>query len=421
MILKNIGIVAVALVVFICVLVLYQKDLLSQYIQDPTERQEGTTSLDTEPGAESTETKGTESTSDTTDAVTVPAQSIIDESARATMLVAGGCFWCVESDAEKLAGVIEGVSGYAEGTNENPTYVDYSANGHREVVEVTYNPTKVSFKEIVINTIKHMDPTDGEGSFYDRGRAYAPALYYDTEEERATIQAVIAHIDALKVYTKPLAIEVLPRPAFWVAEDYHQNYYKGTLSSLKYKYYRNASGRDAFIEKYWGSDTGATLPPRNKDMSESTTEAWKTFVKPDDATLRTILTEIQYKVTQKEGTESPFENEYDKNFEPGVYVDIVSGEPLYSSKDKFDSGTGWPSFVQPITPDAVVTHTDYKLIFPRSEIRSAIADSHLGHAFTDGPKDRGGLRYCMNSAALKFIPKAEMEAQGYGAYLTYVE
>ncbi len=349
-------------------------------------------------------------------------ESLSTESRKQAM-IAGGCFWCVEADAEKLTGIIAADSGYAEGRNENPTYEDYSENGHREVVLLTYDPSKVTFRQIVVYAIKHMDPTDGEGSFGDRGNAYAPALYYSDVEEKQIIDDVIAHIDELKKYDKPLAIDVLPFQKFWTAEEYHQNYYKGTLSGVKYQYYRTASGRDAFIEKHWGDDTGPELPPRGgeTEMQKMTNEPWVSFVKPDNTTLRSMLTDIQYKVTQEEGTEPSFRNEYDKNYDVGLYVDIVSGEPLFSSKDKFDSGTGWPSFVKPITPDAVTEHVDDGLFTTRTEIRSKRADSHLGHVFPDGPQDRGGLRYCMNSATLRFIPKADMEKEGYGAYLKFVE
>ena len=330
-----------------------------------------------------------------------------------TMLVAGGCFWCVESDLEKLPGVVEAVSGYAGGSTENPTYQNYGKGGHREVVEVEYSPMTVSFEEILIYAMKHMDPTDPEGSFGDRGVYYSPAFYYETEEEKQIIENLIKEVDENGPYDEPLAIAVEARPTFYEAEDYHQNYYKGTVSGLKYKYYRAASGRDTFIEKYWGDDTGPDLFWRT-DTSNS---AWQNFAKPSDAELRAQLTDIQYKVTQQEGTERAFQNEYYDNKEEGIYVDIVSGEPLFSSTHKFDSGTGWPSFTRPIEYDFVTEHKDFKLIIPRTEIRSAIADSHLGHVFNDAPKELGGIRYCMNSASLKFIPKNEMEAEGYGSFL----
>lgn len=338
----------------------------------------------------------------------------------ATTLVAGGCFWCVEADLEKLSGVVDVVSGYAEGTNINPTYQNHSANGHREVVLVTYNPQVVSFEEILIYAMKHMDPTDDHGSFGDRGDYYAPAFYYKNASQKQIIEDLIAEVDEFGSYDKPLAIDVVPDTTFWPAEDYHQDYYKGALSKVKYQYYRNASGRDAFIEKYWGADTGPDLPWRSA-ASKDTAASWNTFVKPEDAVLRTQLTDIQYRVTQENATERAFSNEYYDNKEAGIYVDIVSGEPLFSSTHKFDSGTGWPSFTRPIEYSFVTEHDDFLLLQPRTEIRSAIADSHLGHVFNDAPASLGGVRYCMNSAALRFVPLAEMEAQGYGDFLYLFE
>ena len=337
-----------------------------------------------------------------------------------TMLVAGGCFWCVESDLEKLPGVIEAVSGYAGGTTENPTYENYSKGGHKEVVEVTYDANVVSFREIAIYTLKHMDPTDGAGSFNDRGEYYGPALYHETNEEKQLIEALIATIDQNGPYDKPLEVAVLERPAFWPAEDYHQNYYKGTLSGLKYQYYRNASGRDAFIKKHWGEDTGPTLPWENNletSMTQMNEAAWENYVKPDDAILKASLDELAYKVTQEEGTERAGTSPLDKEYGRGIYVDILSGEPLFSSRDKFDSGTGWPSFTAAISANAVTEHEDRKLFSTRTEIRSRYADNHIGHVFPDGPADRGGLRYCMNGVALRFVPEAEMAASGYQMYL----
>ena len=348
-----------------------------------------------------------------------------------TMLVAGGCFWCVEADLEKLSGVQEVVSGYAGGTTDNPTYEDYAKGGHREVVEVTYDANEVSFEEILIYAMKHMDPTDDDGSFGDRGEYYSPAFYYQDDGQREIIDQLIAEVNENGPYDKLLAIDIEAEPTFWPAEDYHQNYYKGTLSQLKYQYYRRASGRDAFIEKYWGDDTGPELPWRegtegsrqtSVDGAKTTTTTataafWENYEKPDQATLKAELDPLVYRVTQEDGTERAGTSPLDTIYEPGIYVDVLSGEPLFSSKHKYDSGTGWPSFTQPITPEAVTEHEDRRLFSVRTEIRSAIADNHLGHVFTDGPADRGGLRYCMNGAALEFVPKEEMEARGYGAYL----
>lgn len=339
-----------------------------------------------------------------------------------TALVAGGCFWCVESDLEKTPGVLAAVSGYAGGNTTNPTYENYGSGGHREVVEVTYDANQISFEEILIVTMKTTDPTDDDGTFADRGDKYSAAFYYETAAQKAIIDALIAEVDQKGPYDAPLAIDIEKRPTFYEAEDFHQDYYKGTLSKLKYQFYRNASGRNDFIQKYWGDDHGPALPWRTNTTSMNTNDTyfWSNYQKPTEETLKAELDPLVYKVTQADGTERAGTSELDKNYERGIYVDVLSGEPLYSSKHKFDSGTGWPSFTQPITPDAVTEHEDRKLFSVRTETRSAIADNHLGHVFTDGPADQGGLRYCMNGAALSFIPEADMEAKGYGDFLQYL-
>ena len=339
-----------------------------------------------------------------------------------TMLVAGGCFWCVESDIEKLSGVQGVVSGYAGGSLPNPTYENYATGGHREVVEVTYDPALVSFEEILIYAMKHMDPTDGTGSFNDRGKYYAPAFYYKNDTEKNIITKLIAEVNEKGPYEKDLAVAVEATPQFYKAENYHQDYYKGSLSSLKYKYYRNASGRDAFIEKYWGSDTQANLSWRKNETTNTTTKSmtekkWLSYVKPSAEDLKNQLDATTFKVTQEEGTERSASSPLDKNYERGIYVDVLSGEPLFSSKDKFDSGTGWPSFVRPIAVGMVTEHEDNTFFSKRTEVRSEIADNHLGHVFNDGPHDRGGLRYCLNGVALKFIPENAMESAGYSQYI----
>jgi len=333
---------------------------------------------------------------------------------KATAILAGGCFWCVESDLQKYNGVINVISGYAGGTGENPTYSDYAERGFREVVEVTYDPTKVSYGNLVEYVIRHSDATDPSGSFYDRGLQYTSAAYYSTIEEKMEAEAVVKKIDALKVYEKPLSLYIVPVVKFWPAEDYHQDY--AEKNPIRYSYYRSGSGRDTFIKKHWEN---STIIKENKNMetNQITNKPWENFVKPSDAELKSKLTPIQYSVTQKNGTERPFDNVYDENHEEGIYVDIVSGEPLYFSKDKYDSGTGWPSFVKPISDKAIVLKVDKGFFSTRTEVRSPIADSHLGHVFDDGPQDRGGKRYCMNSAAMKFIPKTDMEKMGYGEYL----
>lgn len=324
-------------------------------------------------------------------------------------LLAGGCFWCVEADLEKLPGVVEVVSGYAGGTTKNPTYENYASGGHREVVEVTYDPAIVTYEQLVEYVIKHSDPTDANGSFGDRGKEYAPAVYYSDEKEEELAKKVISKIGEEGVYEKPLAVVVLPKPTtFYPAEGYHQDYYKN--NPVRYRYYRSGSGRDNFIEKHWGDNVW----PEGDSP-------WRNFKKPSEEILKETLTDIQYKVTQKNGTEMAFKNEYNDNQEEGIYVDIVSGEPLYSSLDKYDSGTGWPSFTKPLDAEHVVTRDDWSLFGKRTEVRSRYADSHLGHVFPDGPADKGGLRYCMNSAALRFIPKDELAEEGYSEYINLFE
>lgn len=340
-----------------------------------------------------------------------------------TALLADGCFWCVEHDIEKEKGVISAVSGYAGGTTENPTYENYVGGGHREVVFVTYDANTVSFANLVEHIIKHGDPTDASGSFNDRGEQYAPAIYYETDAEKLAARSVIDGIDKLKVFEKPLPLIVIPRVKFWSAEEYHQDY--GEKNPVRYGYYRSGSGRDKFIAKYWGakasdltvSNALLTTNTSVNSGTASTTKPWLTYVKPSKQALRKELSEITYDVTQEEGTETPHKNLYDKNYAEGIYVDILSGEPLYLSKDKYDSGTGWPSFVKPITDAAVVLRADETLFHSRTEVRSRYSDNHLGHVFYDGPSERGGKRYCMNSAALRFVPKAEMEKEGYGYLL----
>ena len=329
---------------------------------------------------------------DTTESMAMEKENAMATTEKA--LFAGGCFWCMEKPFEILDGVISVTSGYAGGATVNPTYENYMSGGHIEVVEIVFDPARVTYEKLLEVYWRQVDPTDAGGQFVDRGHGYISTIFYYTDEQLRLAEQSKADMDRSGVFDKPIVTPIVAAEPFYPAEEYHQDYYK--KNPIRYRYYRGGSGRDSFLKKVWGDE--------EKKMKSSKSD------------LKKRLTPLQYKVTQEEGTEPAFNNEYWDNKKPGIYVDIVSGEPLFSSLDKYDSKTGWPSFTRPLVSENIVERTDKGFFMTRTEVRSKGGDSHLGHVFDDGPRPTG-LRYCINSAALRFVPKEDLEEQGYGDYL----
>ena len=306
--------------------------------------------------------------------------------------LAGGCFWGLEAYMARIYGVYDTRSGYANGSTENPSYEDliYRGSGHAETVEVKYDPKRVDLDTLLIYYFRVIDPTSLNRQGNDRGVQYRTGIYYTDHNDLSVIENRMKAVS--QEYNQALAVEVEPLKHFYLAEDYHQDYLE-----------KNPNG-------YCHIDMFSVIEPVIK-------AEW--YKKPSDEVLKIKLTEAQYQVTQNNHTEPSFSNEYFDTFEKGLYVDVVTGEPLFLSKDKFESHCGWPSFSKPIHADVVRFERDNTFNMVRTEVRSRVGDSHLGHVFEDGPKEEGGLRFCINSASIRLIPYEDMEKEGYG-YLTYL-
>lgn len=309
---------------------------------------------------------------------------------------AGGCFWCMVTPFDEMPGIHKVVSGYTGGEKENPTYEEVCSGqtSHLEAVQITFDPNIFPYQKLLDLYWPQIDPTDDGGQFADRGESYRAAIFYHNDEQKRLAEQSKKELEDSGRFKKPIVTQILPAAPFYQAEEYHQDFHK--KNPLHYKRYRIGSGREAFIENNW------------RDV-------------PSKEELKKKLTPIQYEVTQNNGTERPFENEYWNYEKEGIFVDVVSGEPLFSSTDQYDAGCGWPSFTKPIRSHEIVEKEDLSHGMIRTEVRSKDADSHLGHVFHDGPKDQGGLRYCINSAAMRFVPKEDLEKEGYGPYKVLFE
>lgn len=324
-----------------------------------------------------------------------PSSGAANRSGLKDIYLAGGCFWGVEEYFSRIPGVKEVTSGYANGKTVNPSYEEVCSQrtGHAETVHVRYDPEAVSLTTLLEQFFKIINPVSLNRQGNDIGVQYRSGIYYVDAKDRAIAQSVMEKV--AKQYARPLTVELLPLEHYYLAEEYHQDYLK-----------KNPGG---YCHINFDSLKDLPSPGTPNPDSES-------YTKPSQVELKKRLTPTEFEVTQRSGTERPFSGKYWDNKKDGIYVDIVTGEPLFTSSDKFDSGCGWPSFTKPLSPEVLEEKQDTSYGMRRTEVRSSKGDSHLGHVFDDGPKEKGGLRYCINSAALRFIPYEDMDKEGYGKY-----